>query len=163
MSKQASELERSIEEIVEAGSNLAASLGLNRVAGELYCLLFMSPGPLCLDDMMKSLKISKGQESTNIRTLERWQAVRKIWVKGTRKDYYEANCNTLKIVTAQLRLGLVERIGDFDKITSRAKEKLKAGPECESKDAKIIQDRIQAVVSMQKKILSILSKLDIFL
>jgi len=37
------------------------------------------------------LGISKGSASIGVRQLEQWAAVEKIWVKGDRKDYYQAN------------------------------------------------------------------------
>ncbi len=40
--------------------------------------------------MVKRLKISKGDASLNIRELERLGIVKKIWIRGDRKDFYEA-------------------------------------------------------------------------
>ena len=70
---------------------LGASLGLNRSVGQIYGLLYMSDKPLSLDDLVSKLKMSKGSVSLNIRELERWEAVKKIWVSGSRKDFYEVN------------------------------------------------------------------------
>jgi DNA-binding transcriptional regulator GbsR (MarR family) len=41
--------------------------------------------------MQEHLGISKGSASMTVRQLGQWGAVRKVWVKGDRKDYYEAN------------------------------------------------------------------------
>jgi len=43
--------------------------------------------PLSLDTIVEKLKMSKGSVSLNIRELEKWDAVKKIWVNGTRKDF----------------------------------------------------------------------------
>ena len=64
--------------------------GAGRVIGQAYALLYFSAEPLNLVDMQKILGISKGSASTAVRQLEQWRAVRKIWVKGDRKDYYVA-------------------------------------------------------------------------
>lgn len=116
-----------IDELVDGGSNFAASLGINRVAGQLYILLFLSDKPLSLDEMMEKLKISKGYVSTNIRALERWHAVRKVWVKGTRKDYYEANLDTISIVFNQLEYGLKQRFSELENVIKKAKDTIKLG------------------------------------
>jgi DNA-binding transcriptional regulator GbsR (MarR family) len=53
--------------------------------------------------MADSLAVSKGNVSINIRTLERWNMVKPVWVKGDRKDYYEAETYFWKIVKGVLR------------------------------------------------------------
>lgn len=74
-----------------AGSIAVSLLGiLNRVCGQIYALLFLSSEPLSLDDIVMELGVSKGNVSINIRILEDYKLVRKVWVKGSRRDYYEA-------------------------------------------------------------------------
>lgn len=53
--------------------------------------------------MSDSLSISKGNVSINIRALEFWSMVKTVWVKGDRKDYYEARTDFWKIVKEVLR------------------------------------------------------------
>ncbi len=62
---------------------------VNRVGGQIYALLFLMRKPLSLDGISDLLKTSKGNVSVNIRLLEEHGLVRKVWVKGSRKDYYE--------------------------------------------------------------------------
>jgi len=76
--------------IADAG-NLAQSFGLGRVVGQIYAYLYFSQEPKGLGDMQEALHISKGSASMCVRQLEQWGAVSKVWVKGDRKDYYEAN------------------------------------------------------------------------
>lgn len=88
--------ERKLTEAVEtfiqgAGKVSAALLGMiNRVGGQIYALLFLSEEPLSLDDISERLAVSKSNVSINIRMLEEYNLVRKVWVKGSRKDYYAA-------------------------------------------------------------------------
>ena len=98
---------------IESAGSLGASFGISKVVTQLYALLYLSSEPLSLDDMSEMLNISKGNTCTNIRYLEQWDAVKKIWVKGTRKDYYEANRDILKIVKNRLKEGLNRRLGAF--------------------------------------------------
>lgn len=74
-----------------AGKISSALLGMiNRVGGQIYALLFLSEEPLSLDDIARRLAVSKSNVSINIRMLEDYSLVRKVWVKGSRKDYYAA-------------------------------------------------------------------------
>jgi DNA-binding transcriptional regulator GbsR (MarR family) len=63
---------------------------VNKVGGQIYALLFLSDEPLSLDEISEKLAVSKSNVSINIRLLEEYGLVRKVWVKGSRKDYYDA-------------------------------------------------------------------------
>ena len=84
--------------LIEAAGRTSQGLGLGRIIGQIYALLFFSPAPLSLDDMSQEIKVSKGSVSNNIRDLEKWGAVRQIWVRGSRKNYYEAEEDFLRII-----------------------------------------------------------------
>jgi HTH-type transcriptional regulator, glycine betaine synthesis regulator len=80
---------KSCQHMVESGARLCQLLGLPRSTGEIYGLLFLSPCPLTLDDMVESLGISKASASTGTRHLISWGAVKQVWVAGERRDYFE--------------------------------------------------------------------------
>ena len=92
---------------------MGAGLGLSKPACQLYALLFIRGAPLSLDAMAEALGISKGSVSVNIRALERWGAVKKVWRKGSRKDYYRAEEDIEKIVSDRLSEGLGRRLDDI--------------------------------------------------
>jgi len=91
------------EGLMEAMGRITSFWGFSKIMGQLYGLLYLSPKPLTLDVMSESLSISKGNVSINIRALERWNMVKAVWVKGDRKDYYEAETDFWKIVKGVLR------------------------------------------------------------
>lgn len=85
-------LDDAVEVFIQgAGKISSALLGMvNRVGGQIYALLFLSEEPLSLDDISEKLQVSKSNISINIRMLEDLKLVRKVWVKGSRRDYYAA-------------------------------------------------------------------------
>ncbi len=91
------------EHTMEALGRISSFWGFSKIMGQIYGLLYLSPKPLTLDDMAKSLSSSKGNVSINMKALERWNMVKQIWVKGDRKDYYEAETDFWKIVRGVLR------------------------------------------------------------
>ncbi|PKN02348.1 MAG: hypothetical protein CVU77_00670 [Elusimicrobia bacterium HGW-Elusimicrobia-1] len=102
-------------DFIDTVSRLGSSLGLNRVVGQIYALLFFKGEPMSLDDICKSLNISKGNVSINIRELERWGAVKKSWTPGSRKDFYAADDDVVGLVYARLRMRfekIVSELGD---------------------------------------------------
>ena len=147
------ELEKIRDEFAEIAGQLSARLGLSRTVGQLYALLFLSGEPLCLDYMVERLKVSKGSVSTNIRELEKWGAVRKVWVKGSRKDFYEANPDTLKIVINRFKGGIQERLNEmseginrFEKVIFEIESSL---PIEEKKKAQFYKEKFRKVRKMQ--------------
>ncbi|OVE74449.1 hypothetical protein BVX94_00240 [bacterium B17] len=80
-----------IHKFIEDAGNMTQSFGLGRAVGQIYAYLYFSENPRNLADMQGALGISKGSASTNVRQLEQWGAVKKVWIKGDRKDYYEAS------------------------------------------------------------------------
>ena len=80
-----------ITRFIQDAGNLTQSFGIGRATGQIFAYLYFSPEPRSLADLQAALGISKGSASMCVRQLEQWGAVKKIWVKGDRKDYYEAN------------------------------------------------------------------------
>jgi DNA-binding transcriptional regulator GbsR (MarR family) len=80
-----------VRRFIEEAGKVTQSFGVGRVLGQIYAYLYFSERPRSLSDMQRGLGISKGSASMGVRQLEQWEAVRKVWVRGDRKDYYEAN------------------------------------------------------------------------
>lgn len=85
------ELSPTVRRFIQEAGNATQSFGLGRAAGQIYAYLYFSRQPRNLADMQAALAISKGSASMVVRQLEQWGAVKKVWVKGDRKDYYEAS------------------------------------------------------------------------
>ncbi|MBX7150586.1 HTH domain-containing protein [bacterium] len=91
-------LEKSVEHFTQRWGEVGSFWGINKVMGQLYALLFASDKPLTLDDMSVQLGISRGNVSMNIRALKEWGIIRKVRVKGDRKDYYELDEDMWKVI-----------------------------------------------------------------
>ena len=102
------------QEFIRITGELGAGLGLNRSIGQIYGLLYMSDKPLSLDTIVEKLKMSKGSVSLNIRELEKWEAVKKIWVNGTRKDFYEANSDFINIIYKRTKMRTEKILNNFN-------------------------------------------------
>ncbi len=91
--------------MIDGLSQLAAYFGFPKVVGQLYGALLLSGRPLCLDDLVEQLDISKANVSMNIRTLENLGMVRQVWVKGGggRRKYYEAETDFWEIIANILK------------------------------------------------------------
>ncbi len=89
------------DSMLDGLGQLSEYFGFSKVMGQLYAALLMSPQPLCLDDMMDLLSISKASVSMNMRTLEHMGMVRQAWVRGRgdRRKFYEAETDFWEIIS----------------------------------------------------------------
>lgn len=142
--------EQAIDTFIQgAGKVSSALLGMiNKAGGQIYALLFLSDEPLSLDEISKRLGISKSNVSINIRLLEDFNLVRKVWVKGSRKDYYAAERVYPKKVLGDFLGKIRGTIGDA--ITTIERTRAKAT------EAKVLLDG-----SNREKIEFILSQLSL--
>ena len=89
-------------EVVGLFASAVRVLGLPRSIGELYGLLFISPRPLSLDELVARLRISKGGASQGLKSLRGYGAVRQVYVGGDRRDHYEAETELKRLVAGFL-------------------------------------------------------------
>ena len=146
-----SEIEKVRDYFIEIAGAMAGNLGLNSIAGQMYALLYISSKPVSLDEITHILKVSKGNVSVNIRALERWGAVKKVWVKGSRRNFYKANEDILGIIKNRLKEGLTKRTREVDDGLSRAEEMLqRAGKQLNKEDKKITHVYKQKIADIKK-------------
>jgi len=82
---------------------IANLIGQPRSVGELYGLLFVSEAPLCIEDFMDRLQLSKGSVSQGLRTLRAFGAVKPTYLPGERKDYFVAETELKKLASGFAR------------------------------------------------------------
>ena len=111
-------LEEAQDAFLEKVNRICNKFGLNNVMVQLYSILYFSGKPFSLDEMVERLKISKGSVSVNIRALERYGAVREVWVRGSRKDYYEAEKDISRVMLDRIKSMAESRISEVDEMIS---------------------------------------------
>ena len=77
--------------LVRRWGELGGYWGINRTMAEIHALLFISGQPLCTDDIMAQLHISRGNTSMNLRGLVDWGLLRRVHKLGDRKEYFQAD------------------------------------------------------------------------
>jgi DNA-binding transcriptional regulator GbsR (MarR family) len=95
--------------VVEQFSGMASMLGLPPSIGAIYGLLFISGEPLCLDDLVERLGISKGSASQGLGVLRRLGALRAASPAG-RREYFAADLQLKKLVGGFLRSEVMPRL-----------------------------------------------------
>ena len=81
----------SVEEaFIRQWGDMGAAWGINRTMAEIHALLFITGTPLCTDDVMERLNISRGNASMSLRALCDWGIVRRLHKRGERREYFES-------------------------------------------------------------------------
>src|SRR5438093_5272375 len=64
--------------------------GINRTMAEIHALRYITGQPLCTDDVMGRLNISRGNASMSLRALCDWGVIRRLHRRGERREYFES-------------------------------------------------------------------------
>src|SRR5688572_6044548 len=73
----------------DAVGGLMEFWGFKRNMGRMWCVLYLSDRPLAAADLGQILQLSTGAVSMTLAELTKWGVVKKSWVPGERRDYYE--------------------------------------------------------------------------
>lgn len=71
--------------------------GINRTMAQVHALLFISSEPLSANDIMKELKISRGNVSMALRELIAWGIASRVHIMGERREYYTTEKDVWKL------------------------------------------------------------------
>jgi DNA-binding transcriptional regulator GbsR (MarR family) len=69
----------------------------------MWCVLYLSDRPLSAAELGERLQLSTGAVSMTLSELLKWGAVKKSWVPGERRDYYEPETSIWKMVSRVFR------------------------------------------------------------
>ena len=96
-------LDEARHHFIQGMSRITHFWGFPKAMGAIYGAVYLSPAPVTLDELVKTVGVSKGAVSTNIRTLERLGMVQEHLRLGDRKDYYVAETDFWKLVKGVLK------------------------------------------------------------
>ena len=83
-------LDHARERFIALWGQMGSSWGIPRTMAQVHALLFISGEPMCTDDVMATLEISRGSASMTLRSLEEWGIVTRVHRRGDRKEYFTA-------------------------------------------------------------------------
>ena len=159
-------MDKKTEEIkikfIETIGTLGESIGLNRTVCQIYALLYVNVNPLSPVQIGEILGISKGNVSINIRKLEEWNAVKRVWRKGYARAVFEANDDFEEIIIGKFKTGLQKRITTFKKSIKEINNKLKIinKKKAGNKEIKLYKNKISKVNKLIDKMDFLLKNID---
>jgi DNA-binding transcriptional regulator GbsR (MarR family) len=115
----------------DAMGRLMEFWGFRRHMGRLWTILYLSPEPMTTVELSETLRLSSSAVSLSLGELVRWGAVRKTWLPGERKDFYQAESSVWKLlrrVYERRELNLIreatDAFGDAERFLDEARGQL---------------------------------------
>jgi DNA-binding transcriptional regulator GbsR (MarR family) len=132
------------QEFVEGLSQISRFWGFPKGMGAIFAVLYLSPTPLPLDEIVAQTGLTKGAVSTEVRALARLGLVHRSSKLADRKDYYEAETDFYKSIRSILK---ERQNNEFDRAVASVSdtlEKLEAGTSFPEERAFLIE-RVRAL------------------
>ena len=109
------------QDFTEGLSQISRFWGFPKGMGAIFAVLYLSPTPLSLDEIVTETGLTKGAISTEIRALARMGLVHRSTKLGDRKDYYEAESDFYATIKSILK---ERQNSEFDRAVRSVKETL---------------------------------------
>ena len=134
------------QNFTESLSQISRFWGFPKGMGAIFGVLYLSPTPLSLDEIVEQTGLTKGAISTEVRTLARMGLVHRSSKLGDRKDYYEAETDFYQSIRSILK---ERQNSEFDRAVRSVQEMLTqlesdsvSGSEA---DVKFVRERVKAL------------------
>jgi len=156
-------LDRSKALFIRRWGEMGGYWGINRTMAELHALLYISADPLCTDDIMAALQISRGNTSMNIRQLLDWGLVTRVHKKGDRKEYFSAETDVWEmfetIVRERRRREVEPIIETIQRCRQMVAEQLAELKEDRKREAKVYRQRLDSMAEFLNALMILLNLL----
>jgi DNA-binding transcriptional regulator GbsR (MarR family) len=111
-----------IEAFVLRWGDMGGQWGVNRSVAQIQAFLFLSERPRAAEDIAETLGMARSNVSNSLRELVAWKLIRRVPVRGDRRDHYEAEADLWQILT---RIARGERNGRSTRRSPRFATSLK--------------------------------------
>jgi DNA-binding transcriptional regulator GbsR (MarR family) len=126
-----------IQDFVLHFGEMGSRWGINRTVGQIYALLFVSPEPLCAEQIVEGLGISRSNVSMSLRELQGWNLVLMKHRPGDRRDFFTTPDDVWQILRT---LAEERKKREIDPTLSMLRELLMR--EVESEEERFAQQRM---------------------
>lgn len=82
-----------LERFVLHWGDMGGQWGVNRSVSQIHALLYLSERPLTAEEIADTLGLARSNVSNSIRELMSWNLIRRVPVRGDRRDHFEAEAD----------------------------------------------------------------------
>ena len=130
ISEKTEKLSAAVERFILHWGDMGSQWGVNRSVSQIHALLYLSERPLTAEEIASTLGLARSNVSNSIRELIAWSLIRRVPVKGDRREHFEAETDLWEIA---MRIAAVRKERELDP----AVDALKACVAAAERDAKL--------------------------
>jgi DNA-binding transcriptional regulator GbsR (MarR family) len=128
--------------------------GFKRNMGRVWTVLYLAGVPLTAKQLRDRLQLSTGAVSMTLSELSRWGVVRKQWVQGDRRDFFEAEANLWRMISRVMRererAEIVQAIEAFEEALVALRRDAEEHGEGARSRARMARERIERLLELGK-------------
>ncbi len=102
------ELPLAIERFVLHWGDMGGRWGVNRSIGQIHAVLYLAAEPMTAEDIADKLGMARSNVSNSLKELQAWNLIRRVPIKGDRRDHYAAETDIWEVFT-RITAGRKER------------------------------------------------------
>jgi len=91
------DLPPALEHFVLQWGDLGSNWGVNRSVAQIHALVYLSERPLTAEEIAEQLGLARSNVSNSIKELQGWDLIRRVPIKGDRRDHFEAETDVWEI------------------------------------------------------------------
>ncbi|MCR9076483.1 MAG: MarR family transcriptional regulator, partial [bacterium] len=91
------------DRFIASWGRMGSVWGISRTMAEVHALLYITGQPMCTDEIMERLGVSRGNVSMSVRSLLEWGVIEKVRHPGDRKEYFQAEQDVWSMLRAIAR------------------------------------------------------------
>jgi DNA-binding transcriptional regulator GbsR (MarR family) len=99
------------ERFVLHWGDMGGQWGVNRSISQIHALLYLSERPRTAEEIAAVLGLARSNVSTSIRQLMAWNLIRRVPVKGDRREHFEAETDVWEIA---MRIAAIRKEREID-------------------------------------------------
>ncbi len=134
--------------VADSVGALIESWGFKRNMGRMWAVLYLENRPLSAADLGDRLGLSTGSVSMLLTEMQEWGAVKKAWVVGERREYYEAETSIWKMVSRVFRERELQWIRTASEEFDEASKDAAKDPKKHDARDKLIAERIAGLAQL---------------
>lgn len=108
-----------VEHFVLQWGDMGGEWGVNRSVSQVHALLYLSERPMTAEDIAELLAIARSNVSNSLKELLSWNLIRRVPVRGDRRDHFEAETDIWEIVT---RIALGRKAREIDPVLATLRQ-----------------------------------------
>jgi DNA-binding transcriptional regulator GbsR (MarR family) len=111
ITEKPAKLSAAVERFILHWGDMGSQWGVNRSVSQIHALLYLSERPLTAEEIAAALGLARSNVSNSIRELMAWDLIRRVPIKGDRRDHFEAETDLWEIA---MRIAAVRKERELD-------------------------------------------------